>query len=56
MSIKKLDDEGYCNTFGDEQWTLTKSSLTMACGKKCGSLYVIEAKLYKGVVNVVKEN
>ncbi|GKA80076.1 retrovirus-related pol polyprotein from transposon TNT 1-94 [Tanacetum coccineum] len=37
-----LDEEGYHIGFGDQQWKVTKGSLVVAHGNKCGSLYMVE--------------
>ncbi|GKC10940.1 hypothetical protein Tco_1007722 [Tanacetum coccineum] len=37
--IGDLDEEGYHVSFGDQQWKVTKGSLVVAHGNKCGSLY-----------------
>ncbi|KAJ0080980.1 hypothetical protein Patl1_10830 [Pistacia atlantica] len=34
VSTSRLDDEGYCNTFSDAQWKLTRGAIAMAQGKK----------------------
>lgn len=52
ISAGKLDDDGLMNYFGEGKWKLTKGSLTIARGKKVGSLYVMQAKLCKGEVNI----
>ena len=41
ISIGKLDDEGFCNTFHDSQWKLTRGSMVIAKGKKCSLLYLM---------------
>ncbi|KAL5841705.1 hypothetical protein ACOSQ3_012308 [Xanthoceras sorbifolium] len=40
ISIGQLDGEGYCTTFSGCEWKITKGALVVACGKKCGTLYV----------------
>ncbi len=40
ISTGKLNDDGFVNRFGDGKWTLTKGSLTMARGRKEGTLYL----------------
>ena len=30
ISVGKLDDKGYCNTFSEGKWKLTKGSLVVA--------------------------
>ena len=52
ISTGRLDDEGCTNSFGESKWKLTKGSLVMAKGKKQNTLYVMEAKLHKGEINV----
>ncbi|KAE8662958.1 hypothetical protein F3Y22_tig00113124pilonHSYRG00513 [Hibiscus syriacus] len=52
----KLDDVGLINYFGEGKYKLTKGSLIMARGKKEGSLYVMQAKLCKGEVNITTED
>ncbi|GJY82038.1 retrovirus-related pol polyprotein from transposon TNT 1-94 [Tanacetum coccineum] len=44
-SIGQLDEEGYHVGFGDQQWKVTKGSLVVARGNKCGSLYIVEVHL-----------
>ena len=56
ISAGKLDDAGLMNYFGEGKWKLTKGSLVMARGKKEGSLYVMQAKLCKGEVNVTTDD
>lgn len=34
-SMGKLNDERYCNTFGNGQWRLSKGLMIVAHGKKC---------------------
>ena len=41
ISTRKLDDEGFCNTFRDSKWKLTRGSMVVAKGKKCSSLYLM---------------
>nr|GEX58398.1 hypothetical protein [Tanacetum cinerariifolium] len=40
--VRQLDEEGYHVGFGDQQWKVTKGSLVVAHGNKCGSLYMVE--------------
>ncbi|CAH9093721.1 unnamed protein product [Cuscuta epithymum] len=56
ISAGKLDDAGLMNYFGEGKWKLTKGSLVMARGKKEGSLYVMQAKLCKGEVNITTDD
>ncbi|KAL3839442.1 hypothetical protein ACJIZ3_024033 [Penstemon smallii] len=56
ISAGKLDDEGYCNTFHEGQWKLTKGSLFLARGKKSSSLYFMQASIYKDMVNVMEDD
>nr|KYP63123.1 Retrovirus-related Pol polyprotein from transposon TNT 1-94 [Cajanus cajan] len=56
ISIGKLDDAGLMNYFGDGKWKLGKGSLVMARGKKEGSLYVMQAKLCKGEINITTDD
>lgn len=55
ISTGKLDDEGFCNTFDNGQWKLTKGSLVVARGKKESSLYLMHAKIFKGICNAVED-
>ncbi|KAK9005847.1 hypothetical protein V6N11_043267 [Hibiscus sabdariffa] len=52
ISAGKLDDEGFCNTFDDGQWKLTKGSLVVARGKKSSNLYLMQASTSRDTVNV----
>ncbi|CAN1245512.1 Retrovirus-related Pol polyprotein from transposon TNT 1-94 [Linum grandiflorum] len=45
ISVDKLDGEGYCHTFNNGQWKLTKGALVVARGRKDSKLYVTEAKI-----------
>ena len=56
ISIGRLDDEGFTNSFGESKWKLTKGSLVVARGKKQNNLYVMEAKLYKGEINTAQRD
>ncbi|GJZ68117.1 retrovirus-related pol polyprotein from transposon TNT 1-94 [Tanacetum coccineum] len=42
ISVGQLDKEGYYVGFGYQKWKVTKGSLVVACGNKCGSLYMVE--------------
>ncbi|TXG57032.1 hypothetical protein EZV62_018345 [Acer yangbiense] len=53
ISAGKLDDEGFCNTFSDGHWKLTKGSMIVARGKKCSSLYFMQAKVSDCIINIV---
>ncbi|KAK8519322.1 hypothetical protein V6N12_025363 [Hibiscus sabdariffa] len=52
ISEGKLDDEGFCNTFSDGKWKLTKGSLVVARGKKSSNLYLMHASTSRDTVNV----
>ena len=54
ISIGRLDDEGFTNSFGESKWKLTKGSLVVARGKKQNTFYVMEAKLHKGEINAAQ--
>ena len=57
ISAGKLDDEGrYNNNFSDGKWKLSKGSLAVAKGKKTCSLYTMQAKICKGVVNTLEND
>ncbi|KAK0589658.1 hypothetical protein LWI29_016911 [Acer saccharum] len=55
ISTGKLDDEGYCNTFNNGQWKLTRGAMILARGKKCSTLYLLQAKLSKSSINAVED-
>ncbi|KAI9201238.1 hypothetical protein LWI28_020595 [Acer negundo] len=50
----KLDDEGFCNTFSDGHWKLTKGSMIVARGKKCSSLYFMQANVSDCIINTME--
>ena len=56
ISTGKLDDEAYNNNFSDGKWKLSKDSLVVAKGKKTCSLYTMQAKICKGVVNTLEND
>lgn len=55
-STGKLDDDDLMNYFGEGKWKLAKGSLIMARGKKVGSLYILQAMLCKGEVNITTDD
>ncbi|CAA0805812.1 Uncharacterized mitochondrial protein AtMg00300 [Striga hermonthica] len=55
ISTGKLDDEGFCNTFRDRKWKLTKGSLIVARGQKYSSLYVMNVKIVDPMINAVDD-
>ena len=56
ISIGRLDDVGCCNIVNEGQWKLTKGSLVVARGKKCSSLYLLQASISTNLVNAVESN
>ena len=56
ISTRKLDDEGFCNTFHDSQWKLTKGSMVVAKGKKSSSLYLMQARVIYSSINAVDDD
>ncbi|XP_057962259.1 uncharacterized protein LOC131153823 [Malania oleifera] len=55
-STGKLDDEGYCNTFSDGQWKLTKGAMVVAHGMKHSALYILQEKISNDIVNAMEDN
>lgn len=55
ISAGKLDDMGMINQFGGGRWKLSKGSMTVARGKKEGSLYITQGKINKGETNVSQD-
>ena len=56
ISIGKLDDEEFCNTFHDSQWKLTRGSMVVAKGKKCSSLYLMQARVIYSSINAMDDD
>ena len=56
ISTGKLDDAGLDSNFASGKLKLTKGSLIMARGRKKGSLYVAQAKLFKKEVNIASDD
>ena len=56
ISTGKLDDEGFCNTFCDSQWKLTRCSMVVAKRKKCSSLYLMQVRVIDSGINVVDDD
>ena len=56
ISTRKLDDEGFCNTFHDSQWKLTRGSMVVVKGKKCSSLCLMQARVIYFSINVVDDD
>ena len=55
ISIGRLDEEGYFRHFNDGKSKLCKGNLIAARGKKQGSLYMMQAKVYTDEVNVADD-
>ncbi|KAF2302371.1 hypothetical protein GH714_035030 [Hevea brasiliensis] len=56
MAKEMLDDEGFCNSFMNGKWKQTKGSLVVARGIKQSKLYVMPAKLFNDVINIVEND
>ena len=56
ISTGKLDDERFYNTFHDSRRKLTKGSMMVAKGKKCSSLYLMQARVIDSSINVVDDD
>ncbi|KAL6328283.1 hypothetical protein AAG906_034426 [Vitis piasezkii] len=56
ISTGKLDDEGFCNTFRDSQWKLTRGSMVIAKGNKSSSLYLMQARVIDSSINAVDDD
>ena len=56
ISIGRLYDEGFTNSFGENKLKLTKGALVVARGKKHKTLYFMEAKLHKGQINATQRD
>ena len=56
ISTGKLDDEGFCNTFRDSQWKLTRGSMVIEKGKKSSSLYLMQARVIESSINAVDDD
>ena len=54
ISTSKFDDEGFCNTFNNGIWKLTKGS-TVANGHKFFSIYYMDAKIMDSNINKVND-
>ncbi|GKD70971.1 hypothetical protein Tco_1325061 [Tanacetum coccineum] len=55
ISVGQLDEEGYHVGFKDQQWKVTKGSLVVARGNKCGSLIGMSMLASKGKVPYVQK-
>ncbi|WJZ95351.1 hypothetical protein VitviT2T_014127 [Vitis vinifera] len=56
ISTGKLDDEGFCNTFRDSQWKLTRGFMVIAKGNKSSSLYLMQARVIDSSINAVDDD
>ena len=56
ISTGKLNDEGFCSTFSDGTWKLTKGSMMVTRGKKDSTLYLMHAKIYNSSINTINNN
>ncbi|KAF5932870.1 hypothetical protein HYC85_029041 [Camellia sinensis] len=56
ISTGKLDDEGFNNKFGNGILKLTKGSLVVAKCKKTHTLYSMQGKICKSVVNALEDD
>ena len=55
ISTGKLDDKGFCNTFDNGIWKLTKGSMDIAKGQKLSSLYYMDAKIIDSDINTMND-
>ena len=53
ISVGRFDDEGFCSTFRNGQWKLTKCSFVVAKDRK---LYVMHAKLSQDTLSVAEND
>ena len=56
ISVGRLDDEEYESRFHRGQWKLSKGSLVIANGKKCHTLYRLQAKAYGEQLNATEKD
>ena len=56
ISVGRLDDEDYESRFHKGQWKLSKGSLVIANGKKCHTLYRLQAKAYGEQLNATEKD
>ncbi|XP_065031809.1 flavonoid 3',5'-hydroxylase 1-like isoform X3 [Musa acuminata AAA Group] len=56
ISVGRLDDEDYESRFHRGQWKLSKGSLVIANGKKCHTLYRLQAKAYGEQLNATEKD
>jgi transposase InsO family protein len=55
ISVGKLDDDGYCSTFHNGQWKLTRGAMVVTRAHKFSTLYMLQAKLSKGIINAMDD-
>ncbi|WJX13388.1 hypothetical protein P8452_03779 [Trifolium repens] len=51
LSVGKLDNEGYDNSFSGNEWKLKKGSMVVARGKRNSNLYVVQLGVSKCYIN-----
>ncbi|VFQ79034.1 unnamed protein product [Cuscuta campestris] len=56
ISVRQLDEQGHEVKFRDGQWKVVKGNLVMACGRKSGSLYMVELPSEGVTASVQKRN
>ena len=56
ISTGCLDEEGYCSTFSEGRWKLTRGSLIKVRGKKLNTLYRTEVRICRGEVNALEDS
>jgi len=54
LSVSKLSDENYNNSFSGDSWKLTKGSMVVGRGTKHSTLYITHTKIVKDVVHVAE--
>jgi len=54
LSVGKLCDENYNNSFASDSWKLTKGSMVVGRGTKHSTLYITQAKIVKDVVHAAE--
>jgi len=54
LSVGKLCDENYNNSFSGDSWKLTKGSMVVGRGTTQSTLYITQAKIVKDIVHAVE--
>lgn len=56
LSVGKLDDDGYYNSFSGDEWKLKKGSMVIVKGRRHSNLYIVRTGISKRYINTCEDD